>query len=347
MTYEVDVQGLVVRYGRAVALDALDLQIGRGEMFVLLGGSGSGKTTLLRALGGFATASAGRIMLGGQDITHLPPHRRPVNTTFQSYALFPHMSVADNVGFGLRRQGVAADEITRRVGALLELVRLPDMANRRPDALSGGQRQRVALARALAPRPRLLLLDEPLSALDRNLREQTRQELLRVQAETGTTFVLVTHDQDEALAIATRIGLLHEGRLVQVGTPAEIYEQPATRYVAAFMGAANILPAMSGPAGLSIDGIGPVQAPPAPFGPLHVALRPERLSIGRAHANAVAGVVVRSAYRGAAIEHLVQVPGGPALLVSTPLVAGLGAPLPLGSAVQVSWPAEACILLPS
>ena len=329
-----------------MALDALDLQIGRGEMFVLLGGSGSGKTTLLRALGGFVPVSMGRITLGGQDITHLPPHRRPVNTTFQSYALFPHMTVADNVGFGLRRQGVAADEIARRVAALLDMVRLPDMGGRRPDALSGGQRQRVALARALAPRPRLLLLDEPLSALDRNLREQTRQELLRVQAETGTTFVLVTHDQDEALAIATRIGLLHQGRLAQVGTPAEIYERPANRYVAEFMGAANILAAIAdGTGGLSIDGIGSVHAPPVPPGAVHVALRPERLSIGRLHANHVTGTVARSAYRGAAIEHLVQVPGGPALLVSQPLIAGLGIPLAAGTPVDVSWPADACIIL--
>ena len=316
-------------------------------MFVLLGGSGSGKTTLLRALGGFAPASAGRIALGGQDITHLPPHRRPVNTTFQSYALFPHMTVADNVGFGLRRQGVAANEIARRVAELLELVRLSDLAQRRPDALSGGQRQRVALARALAPRPRLLLLDEPLSALDRNLREQTRQELLRVQAETGTTFVLVTHDQDEALAIATRIGLLHQGRLVQVGTPAEIYERPASRYVAEFMGAANILPATADGSGLAIDGIGRVHAPATPPGRVHVALRPERLAIGRQHANQVSGAVIRSAYRGAAIEHLVQVPGGPALLVSQPLVAGLGTPLAAGAAIDVSWPADACIILAS
>lgn len=316
-------------------------------MFVLLGGSGSGKTTLLRALGGFAPVSAGRITLGGQDITHLPPHRRPVNTTFQSYALFPHMSVADNIGFGLRRQGVARAEIDRRVTALLALVRLPEVGGRRPDSLSGGQRQRIALARALAPRPRLLLLDEPLSALDRNLREQTRQELLRVQAETGTTFVLVTHDQDEALAIATRIGLLHQGRLAQVGTPAEIYERPATRYVAEFMGAANILPAMSGPGGVFLDGIGPVYAPAAPPGPLHVALRPERLTLGRGGANVVSGVVERSAYRGAALEHAVRLPGGPVLLVSQPLVAGLGTPVPAGSAVDVSWPAEACILLTS
>ena len=343
---EVEVEGLTVRYGPAVALDALDLSIAKGELFVLLGGSGSGKTTLLRALAGFVQASAGRIVLAGQDITQLPPHRRPVNTTFQSYALFPHMSVADNVGFGLRRQGVARPEIAARVAALLALVRLSDFAGRRPDALSGGQRQRVALARALAPRPRLLLLDEPLSALDRNLREQTRQELLRVQAETGATFVLVTHDQDEALAMATRIGLLHQGRLVQVGTPAEIYERPATRYVAEFMGAANILPGRVDGGVLVLDGIGPVHAAgPLPDGPVHVALRPERLRIG-AGVNAAAGVVERVAYRGAAVEYAVRLTGGAAVLVCVPLADGLGAPLDAGTPVTVGWPAEACVVLP-
>jgi len=282
----VEISGLTVRYGPAIALENLDLQIGSGEMFVLLGGSGSGKTTLLRALGGFIQPSAGRILLNGRDITRLPPHRRPVNTTFQSYALFPHMTVADNIGFGLRRQGVAKAEIGRRVGELLELVRLGEFAARRPDALSGGQRQRVALARALAPRPLLLLLDEPMSALDRGLREQTRQELLRVQRQTGTTFVLVTHDQDEALAMATRIGLLHGGRLEQVGTPAELYEQPVSRYVAGFMGNDNVLPARvteaGPPARLELEGIGPAQAAmAAPPGPVWVAVRPERLRIER------------------------------------------------------------------
>ena len=354
---DVDVEGLTVRYGPATALDRLDLHIAAGEMFVLLGGSGSGKTTLLRALGGFIQPSAGRIVLGGQDITALPPHRRPVNTTFQSYALFPHMNVADNVGFGLRRQGVPRAEIATRVAALLDLVRLGDFAGRRPDALSGGQRQRVALARALAPRPRLLLLDEPMSALDRGLREQTRQELLRVQRETGTTFVLVTHDQDEALAMATRIGLLHAGRLAQVGTPADIYERPASRYVAAFMGAANILPARVVRAGamavLDLDGIGPAHAAsPAPCavgGALHVALRPERLRIAPGAAegvNTAAGVVADSAYRGGTVDHQVRLPGGATLLVSRPLGDGISAGLlPPGSAVVVSWQPDACVLL--
>jgi len=353
-----EVAGLSVRYGPAVALDRLDLTIESGELFVLLGGSGSGKTTLLRALGGFIQPAAGRIVLAGQDITRLPPHRRPVNTTFQSYALFPHMNVADNVGFGLRRQGMPRADIALRVASLLELVRLGEFARRKPDALSGGQRQRVALARALAPSPRLLLLDEPLSALDRSLREQTRQELLRVQRETGTTFVLVTHDQDEALSIATRIGLLHQGRLAQVGTPADIYERPASRYVAAFMGAANILPGTVRTAGpeavLDLDGIGPARAagpaPAAAGSALHVALRPERLRIAPGAAtgmNTAPGTVAESAYRGGTMDHHVRLRGGAMLLVSQPLAGGMGAALLApGSAVAVSWPPEACVLLP-
>lgn len=357
---QVDIEGLVVRYGPVVALDGVDLAIGAGEMFVLLGGSGSGKTTLLRTLGGFIAPSAGRIMLAGEDITRLPPHRRPVNTTFQSYALFPHMTVADNVAFGLRRQGAAKSTIGPRVAELLALVRLQDFAGRKPDALSGGQRQRVALARALAPRPRLLLLDEPMSALDRNLREQTRQELLRVQRETGTTFVLVTHDQDEALAMATRIGLLHEGRLEQVGTPAEIYERPATRYVAGFMGGANILPGTVREAGpdavLDVPALGTVQArglaPVAPGAALHLALRPERLKLDGPGlewmVNRVAGTVSDVAYRGDVVEVGIRVSAGATITVLRPLADGTGAGLPQpGTSATVAWPPEACVLLAS
>lgn len=346
----VSVQGVTVRYGAAVALAALDLEIGRGELFVLLGGSGSGKTTLLRTLAGFVTPAAGRIVLGGRDITALPPHRRPVNTMFQSYALFPHMSVADNIGFGLRRQGVARAEITRRVGELLVLVRLEGFGDRRPDALSGGQRQRVALARSLAPRPELLLLDEPLSALDRNLREATQVELLRIQRELGTTFVLVTHDQEEALSMATRIGLLEGGRLAQVGTPREIYERPASRSVAAFMGAANILDATihrSGQVELPGLGVTTLAATGEHAGAVHAAFRPERLQLSAARpaGEAVAGQVVRSVYRGVFVEHHVRV-GGTTLLVSQPLGGGAGSAMPPGAAVWVSWGDDACIVLP-
>jgi spermidine/putrescine ABC transporter ATP-binding subunit len=351
---DVEVAGLSVRYGPLVALDGLDLTIAGGEMFVLLGGSGSGKTTLLRALGGFITPTSGRIVLGGQDITRLPPHRRPVNTTFQSYALFPHMTVADNVAFGLRRQGVPKTEIGARVSALLQLVRLAEFAGRKPDALSGGQRQRVALARALAPRPRLLLLDEPMSALDRNLREQTRQELLRVQRETGTTFVLVTHDQDEALAMATRIGLLHQGRLEQVGTPAEIYERPTSRYVAEFMGGANLLQAVVRVAGpdavLEVTGVGTVQArgmaPGAVGQAITLGVRPERLRLGGHQANGAEAVVDDVAYRGDVLEVGVRLTGGAMLRVLHPLSQGTAPGLPaIGERIEIGWAPEACMML--
>jgi ABC-type Fe3+/spermidine/putrescine transport system ATPase subunit len=347
----VDVHRLTVRYGNWTALDALELGIAKGELFVLLGGSGSGKTTLLRTLAGFVVPAAGRIMLGGRDITGLPPHRRPVNTMFQSYALFPHMSVAANIGFGLRRQGIGRAAIATRVAELLALVRMEKFADRRPDALSGGQRQRVALARSLAPRPELLLLDEPLSALDRGLREATRAELVRVQRQLGTTFVLVTHDQDEALTMATRIGLLEGGRLAQVGTPTDIYERPVSRSVAAFMGAANILPArVREPGVLDLPSLGATAcANTSGFtGDLYLAIRPERLRLARGSAsgpNAVAGQVVESAYRGIVVDHRVRIGADAALLVSQPLADGAGMALPPGEPVCVSWLPEACILL--
>ena len=329
-----------------MALDGLDLDIARGEMFVLLGGSGSGKTTLLRALAGFVRPGAGRILLDGQDITGLPPHRRPVNTTFQSYALFPHLSVADNIAFGLRRQGRPRTEIAARVADLLALVRMQDFAARKPDALSGGQRQRVALARALAPGPQLLLLDEPLSALDRGLREQTRQELLEVQRRTGTTSVLVTHDQDEALAVATRIGLLHGGRLIQVGTPAELYERPASRYAAEFMGIPNILPATADGTLLDVPGLGQVRTSTPAQGPVHLALRPECLALGTdSGVNQVGGHVAATTYRGSAVDHDIRVETGAILRVTTPLSANPGAPAQPGEQVTVSWRPETCLVL--
>ena len=342
----VSVQGLRVTYGPAVALDGLDLEIARGEMFVLLGGSGSGKTTLLRALAGFVRPQAGRIVLDRRDITALPPHRRPVNTTFQSYALFPHLSVADNIAFGLRRQGRPRAEIAARVAELLALVRMEDLAARKPDALSGGQRQRVALARALAPGPQLLLLDEPLSALDRGLREQTRQELLGVQRRTGTTFVLVTHDQDEALAIATRIGLLHGGRLIQVGTPEALYERPASRYAAEFMGISNIFPATAHGTVLDVPGLGQVQTATPAHGSVHLALRPERLSLGaQGGPNRMQGQLTATTYRGGAVDHEVSGSSGAVLRVTVPFGASPGTAAQPGGSLVVSWRPDACVVL--
>ena len=234
------IEGVSKRFGNSTAVDDVWLEIERGEFFALLGPSGCGKTTLLRMLAGFEVPSAGRIFIDDVDVARVPPNRRPVNMVFQSYAVFPHMSVRDNVAYGLRMEGSRAAEITTRVRDALELVKLGDLAARKPDQLSGGQRQRVALARALVKRPRVLLLDEPLSALDAKLREAMRLELTRIQETVGVTFVMVTHDQTEALAMASRCALMRGGVLQQVATPRDLYEAPANRFVADFIGGINL-----------------------------------------------------------------------------------------------------------
>jgi spermidine/putrescine ABC transporter ATP-binding subunit len=345
------VRGLTVRFGATTALNTLDLDIDAGEMFVLLGASGSGKTTLLRAVAGFVRPEAGRIELDGGDLATLPPHRRPVNTMFQSYALFPHLNVAANVGFGLRQQGMPRAAIASRVAEMLTLVSLPGYAARKPHQLSGGQQQRVALARSLAPNPRLLLLDEPLSALDRNLREETRQELARLQRQLGTTFIVVTHDQEEALTLATRIGVMREGRLAQVGTPAEVYEHPVDRFVAEFLGAANILPVRAGTGGVVLDLPGLATAihaaMPVPAETTLLALRPERLRLNGSGLNQVSGVLMERAYAGETLIHAVRLVDGTMVRVTEALRDGLAAAAtPIGAVVTVSWQPEACILLP-
>ena len=237
----VELRSLVCRYGAVEAVRSMDLAIAPGEFFTLLGPSGCGKSTTLQAIGGFAPPSGGRILVGGEDITHLPPARRPTNYVFQNYALFPHMSVAENVEYGLKRRKVPAAERRVRVSAELRRVGMQDFAARRPAQLSGGQQQRVALARALVNRPAVLLLDEPLSALDFLMRKQLREELKAIQRDVGTTTVFVTHDQSEALSMSDRIAVMNAGRIEQIGTPDEIYERPQTRFVAEFIGSANLL----------------------------------------------------------------------------------------------------------
>ncbi len=234
------VEGVTKAFGPVSAVDGVSLRIYRGEMFALVGASGCGKTTLLRMLAGFETPNSGRIIIDDVDMVGVPPHERPVNMMFQSYALFPHMSVEENVGYGLRRLRLTRAAQAARVAEALEMVQLGDFARRKPHQLSGGQRQRVALARALIRRPKVLLLDEPLSALDKKLREQTQFELMNIQYQVGITFVFVTHDQDEAMALSTRIAVMNRGRVVQVGTPAEIYEFPQSRFVADFVGTTNL-----------------------------------------------------------------------------------------------------------
>ncbi len=234
--------GVSKRFGDYVAVESADFDIAEGEFFSMLGPSGCGKTTTLRMIAGFEQPTSGRILLQGQDVSRTPPHKRDVNTVFQNYALFPHMNVFDNVAFGLRNKKTPNDVVTTRVKELLEVVRLPDMAERRPNQLSGGQQQRIALARALVNLPKALLLDEPLGALDLKLRETMQLELKRIQREVGITFIFVTHDQEEALTMSDRIAVMTQGRVDQIGSPTEIYHRPATAFVAGFIGTANLLP---------------------------------------------------------------------------------------------------------
>ena len=236
----VQVDGISKSFGDFKAVNDVSLKIYKGEIFCLLGASGCGKTTLLRMLGGFETPSAGKIFIDGEDMTGVPPYERPVNMMFQSYALFPHMSVEQNVAFGLKQDRVPKGEIQERVATMLDLVKMGEFAKRKPHQLSGGQRQRVALARSLVKRPKLLLLDEPLGALDKKLREHTQFELISLQDKLGVTFVVVTHDQEEAMTLASRIGVMNHGEIVQAGTPSEIYEFPSTKFVADFIGSVNM-----------------------------------------------------------------------------------------------------------
>jgi ABC-type Fe3+/spermidine/putrescine transport system ATPase subunit len=350
MTELLAVSGLTVRYGNTLALDGLSLTVALDELFVLLGGSGSGKTTLLRAIAGFVRPESGRILLDDADLSGLPPHRRPVNTMFQSYALFPHMTVAANIGFGLRQRGVSGAETRQRVEAMLTLMRLDGFGERRPEALSGGQQQRVALARSLAPSPRLLLLDEPLSALDQGLRRDTRAELVRLRRSLGVSFVLVTHDQDEALEVADRIGVMRDGRMVQVGTPAELYESPVDRFVAGFLGAANLLPCVVDGCSVALPTLGVAvrAARPGVAGSGLLGLRAERLRIGEdGLVNQIDGVVTESTYAGDALAVSVRLANGSVLRVTRALKDGLGAAaVQPGTSVRVGWQPEACMLLP-
>ncbi|MEM9146096.1 MAG: ABC transporter ATP-binding protein [Pseudomonadota bacterium] len=308
--------------GAIKALDNVGFEIRDNEFFTLLGPSGCGKTTLLRMIAGFEQATGGDIFLYGQRIAELPPNKRPVNTVFQNYALFPHLTVAQNVAFGLRMLGRAKAEASARVAEMLALVQLSPMADRKPNQLSGGQQQRVALARALAPAPRVLLLDEPLSALDLKLRQQMRVELKQIQQETGITFVFVTHDQEEALTMSDRIAVMSAGKLQQVGGAKEIYEAPANRFVADFIGETNFIEseivAVNGaatrvrlPGGSEIDaeGTGPAN------GRAQVSIRPERLSLGAE--GPLACTVERLVYLGTDTQYVVRLVDGSELVVRT------------------------------
>jgi spermidine/putrescine ABC transporter ATP-binding subunit len=315
----VEVRGLAKAYGPVKALDDVTLRFGEGEFFALLGPSGSGKTTLLRAIAGFAALDAGEILIDGQAIHDLPAHRRDLGMVFQNFALFPHMTVFDNVAFGLAVRGLPAREIEERVTGILELVRLAGMTERRPRQLSGGQQQRVALARALVTRPRVLLLDEPLGALDRRLRQQMQIELRQIQREVGITAIFVTHDQEEALTLSDRVALINEGRIVQVGTPTEVYERPATVFAAGFLGDANLFRGrVAGPDRVEAEGFGTIlteDALPEPGASAVLAVRPEKMEIlsaattSAAATNRIAGSVRQTIYAGNSITTLVEADG--------------------------------------
>jgi putrescine transport system ATP-binding protein len=356
----VRIEGVSKRFGEVVALDRVSLDIGDGEFFALLGPSGCGKTTLLRMLAGFETPDAGRILLGGQDLASVPPYRRPVNMMFQSYALFPHLSVAGNIAFGLKQERLPKREIGARVAEMLELVQLEGLAARKPHQLSGGQRQRVALARSLVKRPRLLLLDEPLAALDRKLRLETQFELMQLRSKLGLTFVIVTHDQQEAMTVADRIGVMSEGHLVQVGSPPRIYEQPSSRWVASFIGDVNLLEGsvtaaaagsttVSGTAAGTLHITGATAA--APGNKVWVALRPEKVRITPgaeppAAENCVRGAVENIGYLGDLSIYSVRLSAGPIMRAAVANVtASVGRSLGRGDGVWLSWEPDAGVLL--
>ena len=360
----VRIERVTKRFGGFVAVDDVSLSIYRGEFFALLGGSGSGKTTLLRMLAGFETPSEGKIFIDGVDMSEIPPYDRPVNMMFQSYALFPHMTVEQNVAFGLKQDRVPKDEIRDRVAAMLDMVQLSKFARRRPHQLSGGQRQRVALARSLVKRPKLLLLDEPLGALDKRLREKTQFELVNIQEKLGITFVVVTHDQEEAMTMSSRIAVMNQGYIAQIGTPTEIYEYPNSRLTAEFIGSVNIFEGRvveddpdhvrirSDEAGCDLY---ITHAASAPVGTqVWVAVRPEKIALSKeppagAHEdgrNMTQGVVREIAYLGDVSIYLIELAGGKMLRATMPNVTRrTDLPITWEDTVYLTWRPFAGVVL--
>ncbi len=330
----VRIEKITKKFGEFVAVDDITLDIYQKEIFCLLGASGCGKTTLLRMLAGFERPTAGRIYIDGVDMTLIPPYERPVNMMFQSYAIFPHMSVEQNVAFGLRQEGISRAETARRVGEMLELVKLGQFAKRKPHQLSGGQRQRVALARSLVKKPKLLLLDEPLAALDKKLREHTQFELINLQETLGVTFIVVTHDQEEAMTLSSRIGLMDHGDIVQVGTPSEMYEYPSSRFVAEFIGSVNTFEGRlieDEPSYVRIK-CDDLEAPiyvdhgvsSAPGATVWAAIRPEKIQVSREKPgtpdNWASAVVRDIAYMGDMSIFLLKLDSGKVVRVTQPNV---------------------------
>ena len=348
------------KFGDFIAVNHVSLKIYKGEIFCLLGGSGCGKTTLLRMLAGFEATSSGSMSIDGQDMSGIAPYDRPVNMMFQSYALFPHMSVQDNVAFGLKQEGISRADIAKRVNDMLGIVKMTQFAQRKPHQLSGGQRQRVALARSLVKRQKLLLLDEPLGALDRKLREHTQFELVNIQEQLGVTFVVVTHDQEEAMTLASRIGVMNHGEIVQVGTPSEIYEFPVSRFVADFIGSVNMFEGRlvedrpdhvriaSDELGSTIFVDHGISA--APGATVWAAIRPEKIHISRERPNqpdnVVPGTIKEIAYMGDMSTYLVQIETGRVVRVTQPNVDREAANLfTWDERVFLSWHAESPVVV--
>ncbi len=344
---DVRLEGVVKRFDDVVAVDGITLEIPSGSFFALLGPSGCGKTTTLRMIGGFEEPTEGAIFLGDQDVVGLPPHRRDVNTVFQSYALFPHLSIFENVGFGLRRRGLKGEDLKGRVREILRRVGLEGYDARKPRQLSGGQQQRVALARALVNNPRVLLLDEPLGALDLKLRKQMQLELKALQQDFAMTFVHVTHDQDEAMTMADTIAIMNRGRIEQLGPPEALYERPATAFVAGFLGASNLLPGtVAGPGRVQLDAGAEVRVPPEHLngrtGRVAVGIRPEKLRLGAPtdEENSLAGTVRDSAYVGVSTQLVVKTAAGTVTVYLQNDRPGTPRPQP-GDALILSWSPEA------
>jgi putrescine transport system ATP-binding protein len=357
---QIQIEGISKRYGDFPALRKLDLEIYKGEFFSLLGSSGCGKTTLLRILGGFEAPSKGRILIDGVDITKLPPYKRSINMMFQSYALFPHMTVENNVAFGLKQERLSKKEIVNRTEHYLDLVDMIDLRKRYPDQLSGGQKQRVALARCLAKQPRVLLLDEPMAALDKRLREKTQFQLVNIQEKVGITFIMVTHDQEEAMTMSTRLGIMRGGQVLQVGTPKEIYEYPNSQYVATFIGNANLLEGIviethqdhsvirseenncliyvSPASNTAVDSL------------VNISIRPEKILISKepfeVDYNILVGIVAEIAYWGDVSMYHIELPSKQIIQVMVPnLLRGAERPITWNDKVYLHWKPQNGVLL--
>ncbi|HET9613168.1 MAG TPA: ABC transporter ATP-binding protein [Candidatus Limnocylindrales bacterium] len=360
---EVDVRlvDVVKKFGEQVAVDHINLEVKDGEFFSLLGPSGCGKTTTLRMIGGFEQPTSGLIELQGQDVTWLPPFKRNVNTVFQNYALFPHLSIFENVAFGLRRKAVKGDEVKRRVGEMLSLVELPGFENRRPNQISGGQAQRVALARALINRPAVLLLDEPLGALDLKLRKQMQVELKRIQQEVGITFIYVTHDQEEAMTMSDRIAVMNNGHYEQLGDPEVLYERPTTRFVAGFLGVSNLLPATvvgrdGAYASVKLRDDTAIRVPSALVDgqtTVNIGVRPEKIRLSEpaaqpaAELNRLVGVVRDASYLGVSTQYQVESRGGVLMVYEQNVERATRSELwSRGDEVQLTWSPDHSFVVP-